>query len=315
VNFNGTADRTLLSSAQVGALQPLPAGASFVDLFQVKWIPGTHRLLISTKVAYMGPGLARSDDLFVLDVDSGIQTTIFAAGTGGEVWPSPDGTKMVISRGTYLSMSNIDGSGLIPNLITFPSIITYSEYQYYPEPVWRADSMQFGVVIASEDPLAPATTGSIWLVNASTGAATLASTLNGSFFLPDGILSPALDHVGYIVKTAVPNVSDSYVAHLDGSGALHLANGATAVESFSPDGQYFSYHVGSNITKYIGSLGGGTILVPGSVMRMAWFNNTQFVYAMGTIVGGWTLQRGDVMGGSTLIADPAGDKSAFDVDE
>jgi len=315
VNYNATGDRSLLTSAQVGALEPLPAGASNVDLYQVKWIPGSHNLLVSTQVHYMGPGLGRSDDLFLVNAETGALSVIFAAGTGGEVWPSPDGTKMAISRSSYVSLCNIDGSGMHASVFTFTDIITYSEYSYYPPVVWSPDSTHFGVIIASSDPLAPATTGSIWTVDAATGAATLQSTLNGTFFLPVGVLSPTLAKVGYIVKTAVPNVEDSYVSNLDGSSALHLATGNTAVESFSPDGQYFVYHIGGPTTKYAGSLGGGTVLIPGSVMRLQWFNNTRFVYAMGTIVGGWTLQIGDTAGGSALIADPNGNNTNFDADE
>jgi hypothetical protein len=314
VNYDGGGDRSLLTSAQVGGLESAESG-QWIDLFQVKWIPGTHNLLVNTKVQYEGPGLGRSDDLFLVNAETGVMTTIFTAGNGGEIWPSPNGTKMVISRATYVSLANIDGTGIVPNIITFPSIITYSEYLYYPEPVWAADSSQFGVIIASEDPLAAVTSGAIWLVNASTGAASLVSTLNGNFFFPKAVLSPTLDHVGYVIATADPAVKDSYVSVLDGSSALHLGTGNTGVESFSPDGQYFCYYVGSGTTDYIGSLGGGTFLVPGGAMRLKWYNNTHFIYASGTIVGGWTIKMGDTGGGSSTIATPSGDKTTFDVDE
>jgi hypothetical protein len=314
VNSDGTNDRMLLTSAQVGGLEPLPSGASFVDLYQVKWIPGTHNLLVNTKAQFEGPGLARLDDLFQVNADTGALSTVLTAGNAGEVWPSPDGTKMVISRATYLSLANIDGTGLVPSIITFTAIITYSEYQYYPEPVWAADSSTFGVIIASEDPLAAATTGAIWLVNGSTGSATLTSTLNGNFFFPRGVLSPTLDHVGYVVASGSPPVTDSYVSILDGSSGLHLGSGTTGVDSFAPDGQYFAYYVGSPTAKYIGSLGGGTILVPGGAMRVKWFNNTHFVYSSGTMAS-WTLKTGDTGGASTLIASPSGDRTTFDVDE
>jgi hypothetical protein len=314
VNWDGTADRTLLSPVQVGALEATPTGALFVDLYQVKWIPGTHRLLINTKAQYEGPGLPRLDDLLALDVDTGTLTTIFTAGNAGEVWPSPDGTKMAISRATFISMAGIDGSGIVSSIITFPSILTHSEYAYYPEIVWKADSSQFGVIIASEDPLTPPTTGAIWLVNASTGSATLASTLNGNFFFPHAVLSPTLDHVGYVVETSDPSVKDSYVSVLDGSSSLHLGTGNTGVDTFSPDGQWFSYYVGSGTDDYIGSLGGGTVLVPGGAMRLMWYGNTGFIYASGTYAA-WTLKMGDTGGGSSVIATPTGDRITFDADE
>ncbi|MBN1438056.1 MAG: hypothetical protein JW929_01495 [Anaerolineales bacterium] len=315
VNYDASGDRVLLTSAQVGVLEALPAGATFVDLFQVKWIPGTHNLLVNTKANYDGPGLARFDDGFMINAETGALTTIFSAGNGGEYWPSPDGSKMVVSRATKIALANIDGSGFVDNLVTFPAIITYSEYQYYPEPVWKADSSQFGVVIASEDPLAPVTSGAIYLVNPATSVATLASTLTGNFFFPKAVLSPILTHVGYVTPTADPAVKDSHVSTLDGSFGLHLGTGSTGVDTFSPDGQHFTYYVGSGTSDYVGSLGGGTILIPGGAMRLQWYNNTHFVYASGTIAGGWNIRTGDTGGGSSVIATPSGDRTMFDADE
>jgi hypothetical protein len=313
VNSDGSGDHALLTSAQVGGLEPL-GGAVYVDVFSMTWIPGTHRIFFNTRGQFEGPGLARYDDLFMLDADTGALTTIFTAGNGGDPWPSPDGTKMAVSRPTYLSLANIDGSGLHASVVTFPAVITYSEYQYSPGVVWAADSSRFGVIIPSEDPFAGDPTGAIWSVDASTGAASLLSTLHALFFLPQGVLSPALDRVGYVRSTSDPSVKDSYVSALDGSSALHLASGSTAVLSFAPDGQHFAYYVGSPTVVYIGSLGGGTVLVPGSVMRLKWINNSQFVFAQGTMAA-WNLQLGDTGGGATLLASPAGDKTTFDANE
>ncbi len=67
----------------------------------------------------------------------------------------------------------------------------------------------------------------------------------------------------------------------NGSSALHLADGNTGVDTFSPDGQYFSYYVGSGTADWIGSLGGGTFLVPGGAMRLIWYNNTGFRVRLG----------------------------------
>jgi hypothetical protein len=313
VNSDGSGDRALLTSVQVGGLEPLD-GAVYVDIFSMTWIPGTHRIFFNTRGKFEGPGLARYDDLFMLDADTGALTTIFTAGDGGDPWPSPDGTKLAISRSKFISLANIDGSSLHASVITFPAVITYSEYSYSPGVVWAADSSRFGAIIPSEDPFAGDPTGAIWSVDASTGAASLLSTLHALFFLPQGVLSPALDRVGYVRSTSDPTVKDSYVSALDGSSALHLASGSTAVLSFAPDGQHFSYYVGSPNVVYIGSLGGGTVLVPGSVMRLKWINNSQFVFAQGTMAA-WNLQLGNTGGGATLIASPAGDNTTFDANK
>jgi hypothetical protein len=221
---------------------------------------------------------------------------------------------MAISRATFFSLANIDGSNMHASLFTFPAVVTYSEYQYYPEAVWAADSSRFGVIIPSEDPLAASTSGTIWSVDGSTGTATLLTTMDGLFFLPAGVLSPTLDLVGYLRHTADPAVKDSYVSMLDGSISMHLGTGTTGVLSFSPDGAYFAYYTGSPTTVYIGSWGGGTVALPGSVMRLKWINGTQFVIAQGTYAS-WTLQLGNTSGSVSPIASPAGDRIGFDLDE
>jgi hypothetical protein len=314
VNSDGSGDRALLTSAQVGALEA-PGSALFTDVNLLQWIPGTHRIFLSTRGQFEGPGLARNDDQFVIDTDSGTVTPVFTPGNGGDVHPSPDGTKMAVSRGTSVSVCSIDGTGMHSSVISFPVIITYSEYTYVPSVVWAGDSSRFGVIIPSPDPFAASTNGAIWMVDGASGAATNVSTLNGIFFLPLGVLSPTLDRVGFIRPAADPSLKDSYVSALDGSAALHLGSDAnTAVLSFAPDGQHFAYSVGAPATVFIGSLGGGTVAVPGSVMRLAWINSSQFVFSQGTM-SSWTLQLGNVSGAASLIASPAGDRTAFDAVE
>jgi hypothetical protein len=95
VNSDGTGDRALLTSAQVGALEA-PGGALYVDIYHLRWVPGTHRILLGTLGQYEG-GAGPNDDLFALDADTGAVTAVFTAGNGGEPYPSPDGTKMAIS--------------------------------------------------------------------------------------------------------------------------------------------------------------------------------------------------------------------------
>jgi len=314
VNSDGTGDRALLSSVQVGALEA-PGSALYTDVNLLQWIPGTHRIFLSTRGQFEGPGLARNDDLFVIDADTGTVTTVLTAGNGGDAHPSPDGTKMAVSRGTSISVCSIDGTGMHSSVISFPAVITYSEYTYDPPVVWAADSSRFGVIIPSEDPFAASPTGAIWMVDGESGAATLVSTLSGIFFLPSGVLSPTLDRVGYVRAAADPSVKDSYVSAPDGSTALHLGSNAnTAVLSFAPDGQHFAYYVGAPTTVFIGSLGGGTVPIPGSLMRLSWVNNGQFVFSQGTM-SSWTLQLGNVGGGASLIASPAGDRTTFDANE
>jgi hypothetical protein len=309
VNSDGSGDHGLLSSAQVGALEA-PGSASYVDLYSLTWIPGTHRLLLNTMGKFEGPGLMLYDDLFQLDADSGSVTPILAAGSGGNASPSPDGTRMAIARATFVSLALIDGSSLRPNVITFTSVLTYSEYAFYPAIVWAADSSRFGAIIPSPEPLGPSPSGAIWSVNAATGVASLLATIPNFRY---GVLSPALDRVGFTRPGADPSTDATYVSSFDETTSLHLATGPSGFLSFAPDGEHFAYSIGSSPILYsIGSLGGGTIPVPGTGVRMVrWISNSQFIFLVGTSAS-WTMQLGDVGGGSTLLATGSGDQIDFD---
>ncbi len=309
VNSDGSGDHALLSPAQVGALEA-PGSASYVDLYSLTWIPGTHRLLLNTMGKYEGPGLMLYDDLFQLDADTGAITPLLAAGSGGNSSPSPDGTKLAIARATSVSLSLIDGSNLRPNVIIFTSVLTYSEYAFYPAIVWTADSSRFGTIIPSPEPLGPSPSGAIWSVNAATGSASLLATLPNFRY---GILSPTLDRVGFTRPGADPSADAVYVSSFDETASLHLADGSSGFLSFAPDGQHFAYSVGSSpIQYYIGSLGGGAVPVPGTGVRMGrWISNSQFIFLLGTSAA-WTMQLGDVGGGSTLLASGSGDQIDYE---
>lgn len=309
VNTDGSGDHTLLTPAQVGALEA-PGGALYVDISTIGWIPGTHRMLLNTRGQFEGPGLSLYDDLFLLDADTGALTPLLAAGSGGNAVPSPDGTKMAIARATSVSLPRIDASDMHPDVITFPVVLTYSEYAFYPAIVWAADSSRFGAIIPSPEPLGPSPSAAIWSVDASTGAPSLLATISNFRY---GVLSPTLDRIGFIRPGADSSTDITYVSTLDEFSSLHLATGAAGFYSFAPDGQHFAYFIGSSSLKvYIGSLGGGTVLVPGSLVRMGrWINNSQFVYILGPNASR-TLQLGDVGGGSTLIATPTGDQTDYD---
>jgi hypothetical protein len=312
VNTDASGDRVLLTSAQVGALEA-PGSALYVDIFSMVWIPSAHRMLLKTRGQFEGPGLQLYDDLFLLDADSGSLTPLLTAGNGGNAIPSPDGRKMAITRSTSVSLARIDASEMHANVITFTEVLTYSEYAFYPAIVWATDSSRFGAIIPSPEPLGPAPSGAIWSVDASTGAPSLLSTINN---FRNGVLSPSLDRVGFIRPGADASTDETYVSTLNESSSLHLATGSAGVLSFAPDGQHFAYYVGSSPQQvYIGSLGGGPVLVPGSIVRMGrWINNSQFVYILGPNASR-TLQLGDVGGGSTLIATPTGDQTDYDAKE
>jgi hypothetical protein len=165
INHDGIGDIILVTAEQINGLYPL---GSFThnDVSSMAFIPGTHEVLFNTVGVPTGPGLIKYDDLLRLDVDTGVLSTLLPAGSGGDFLASPDGSQIAILRPDSIGLVDGDGSNLRPNLVAFPTVITYSEFQYYPQPVWASDSSALLVAIPSEDPLATGTHGQIWSIPA-----------------------------------------------------------------------------------------------------------------------------------------------------
>lgn len=312
VNPDGTHDRVLLTAAQLNALHPLK-GMKFNDLANLSFVPRTHRLAYNTRGVAEGPGLAKYDDLNVIDIDSGAQASLLPAGSGGDFTFSPDGARVAITHATNVNLADADGTHLQTNLITFPLINTASEYLYYPKVVWAADGSAFVVVIPSQEPFTPPTSGSLWRVT-SGGAAANLGIIIGDFFRTTGgypLQSPDLANVAFTRDTSTPNVHDLYIAHADGTGETKVATGTITWQGWSPDGQHYLFTQGSPSTLMLGTMGGTPTSV-GAGTNPQWLDASRFVYVAGGS-GTWTLEF-DALGSSPqVMASISGDLATFDV--
>jgi hypothetical protein len=314
INSDGSGDHIVITGAQINALYPL-GDALYHDISSdLRFVPGTHHILLNTREAFEGPGLIKNKDLLMADLDAATWSTIFARGSGGDAYPSPDGLRMAIVRPVSISLANIDGTGYMPDILTFPFILTYSEYALYPPVLWSADSSQAGVLIPSPEQLSPDPFATIYHIDPATGVTTAFGPYSAQFMFPRAYLSPDLIHYSYSLPIT-DTTSSLHIANTVDSASLHLADGNNhSVLSFSPDGAWFIYDQGDPRSFYVGSLGGGTIGVAPLVMNPKWINATHFVYL--TRSGGtWSINLGGSDGSSTLLASGTGQVYNFDADE
>ena len=82
---------------------------------------------------------------------------------------------------TEVIRANRDGTGR-EVIGTFDSIVTYSEYVFYPQVQWAANNTQAFIAIPSADPLVPDAHAILWNVPA-TGPATNNGRLDNNNFL------------------------------------------------------------------------------------------------------------------------------------
>ena len=241
VNADGSDLRRLLDAGTMDAFATNPT-ADGVSPYQMEFVPGTRLLAFNTRLVFMGPGLIIQDDLRLLDTSSGSLSTLIEAGQGGAFTYSPDGTQIALVSPTSVSLVNADGSNRRSNVITFPMIRTYSEYQFYPMVSWEAGSSAAWVVIPSEDSLAPDASMVVWRINASDGIPNLAATypFDLSLFFAGHVLSPDLQQIVYLQREGAPEANQwtLHVARLGSSADRILRTGIVRFESWSPGGNW-----------------------------------------------------------------------------
>jgi hypothetical protein len=312
VNRDGSGETVLAASGVWNGLYPTD-GVLFNDVELFDFIPGTHQLLLNTRGVPEGPGLMRYDDLLRLDAESGALTTLRAPEAGGGFLVSPDGTKLAIIQHERISLAHIDGTPIRSDAITFPSVITYSEYLYHPVGQWTADSSAVGFAIPSADPLAADAGGTIWRLPADGGPAVTIATIAGDFFFTQfdvPALSPDLAWVAFQRGTTAPNIRNLIVARADGTGETIVAAGQPSWAGWSPDSSHFVFGLDDPMNLQLGAPGTAPApLVNGT--RFRWVDATTFVYTSGH-AGAWMLMRGSVGAPAVAIASPAGDFVDYD---
>jgi len=307
VDRDGTNDISLLTPSQANSLHALD-GFLRIEPSDFGFIPGTHNLFFNTRAVAEGPGLLKFNDLYALDTDSGHLSLVLSAEQGGDFSVSPDGSQVIIVQPSSISMANIDGTGLRPELVTFDPVLTYSEYQFYPRVVWASDSSAAGLVIPSSEPLAPDPSASVWRIPSHTGPAVRLSTIPGEFFFfgmgTQPLLAPDLGRVAFARETTTPNVYQLIIADADGSDEVVYDTGRVFWQGWGPDSSHFVY--GSDLP---GSLRLGQIGKAASPAEegtdVRWLGPTEYVFLSGSR-GSWELRK-SVVGGvaATLVTSTA----------
>lgn len=311
VNRDGTGEITLLGPADFDALYPLE-GMLHNDLSSITFLPGTHQLLLNTRAIPTGPGLLKHDDLLRLDADSGALTTLFPPSEGGDFLPSPDGQRMAIIRPDSISLAATDGTNLRANLVSYEPVLTYSEYQYYAQPIWNQTSSALAVAIPNRDPLADGAYGTIWDIVAASGVATQLSTYEGDFFFAQqfgsSLVSPDLSNLAILRERDAAD--ELLLGPAEGAEPSLYDTGSILWHGWAPGGDNWVYSKDNPQQLWLGQWGAAPAsLVVGS--ELEWLDAETFLYMSGER-GNWTLRMGQLDGAVTDLAAPSGDFIQFD---
>ena len=314
VNTDGSGEEVLLSTDEMKALYPSTLESKGFEIAQMAFLPGTHDLIFNTYEAFAMIGVAMTDDLLRINTDNGDLTRLLTPNNGGRFSISPDGSRIVVIQPDRIHLVNPDGSGLATDLITYTPVITYSEFQYYAQPVWARDSNAVGFAIPSADPLDGSPSGDVWRIPQDGSATVKSATIPGDFYFSQvfssSTLSAHLDRVAFIRETSTPNIRELYIAKPDGTAETLYDTGEIRWEGWAPDGIHFVYSLSDPMDLVMGSIGETPALLANGT-DLSWLNSSDFLYLSGSI-GSWTLQRGSIGMAPITLASPAGDFISYD---
>ncbi len=278
-------------------------GTSAVNM---QWIPGTHQLAFTTRDLFEGPGLILNDDLLVVDGDTGRWGYRLASGKGGMAAFSPDGKWMAISTAEKISIMDLYGNPAPCLPLTFLPVMTYSEYMYYPQPVWAADGSRLAVVIPAADPLAePRQPSSIWIMDTHSGNPVLQTQVIPQFLGPVSV-SPDLQKFYYVRETGQPveNKREIRTAQINGQNeSINFSGGIPIMHGWKMGSDAFAYQAASQLAVTVNSMDGSIRNLAGTegAFWFRWVDESRFIYAKRT-TGTVELHLGIEGEGSHLIA-------------
>ena len=279
----------LVSFSEMDALLASSPFTNFdgLDFDHIDWRPGTHILAYSTTPRFMGPGYAAGRDLRTINIDTMEKKTVFDFGEGGVFTFSPDGTQMALSTPEGISLANADGSNLRANILTYPVVATYSEFDYHPSPIWAADSASLRVMIPPEDPFMddPLPT-TFWFLPTDGSPATQLGMLSGLLGWPENSFSPDLSYIAYVIGVGEPteNRRELHIAYADGSNDYLFAAGPSIqFRGWAPDNARFVYALNGSDDQglYLGNITGGASTIASlnqTVHKLQWVDSSRFIF-------------------------------------
>jgi hypothetical protein len=245
VDTDGSNERVL---ADAGYLSGLATPPDTAEVDKLAWYMDSHTIYFTTLTVAGLPGYhIPRFDLNRVDADSpaGSLAGLLPADAGGVPYVSPDGTKLALAQPTKVVLIPPDAS-TSTDALTFPMVLTYSEWVYAPELVWLADSSAVRMVAPAHDPLGdPAELSTFWNIPVSGSPSTLTTFLAAPIFMSFPYVSPDGGKVLYL--TQLPASLDIHTIASDGTDTTDTTYASFPTTSlglvgWNPDSQHFVYY-------------------------------------------------------------------------
>jgi hypothetical protein len=310
IRQDGRDERLLIGPDELKTIAP---GDEELAVKSFDWIPGTHTLLFNTipGADFQEP----TDDLHLVNVDTGELKTLLPAGEGGDFLVSPNGRSIAITSQTRISLLNLQ-QGEARTLLTYPKVTLPGCGWFYPSPRWAADSRSLSVAIPGPD-LRDNTTITLWRLPVDGTPPAVASefSLEPRVWPLEGMISPDLAWVAFQGITHSGG-RELHIARTDGTARFlvsGLAEGEITSIKWAPESDYLAVGMRrpSN-TLYLVQIGNDVaIRVPGAISEdVSWIDSSHFFYHGGSH-NHPVLSVGSVDGGSAGVIEFDNDPNAL----
>jgi len=308
INMDGTDERVLVNREDMNAL----FDESMKYFYYCDWMNETYLVFYT----FVDGEIGRSsrNDLYLVNVQTGEWQTIFAPGTGGMVYVSPDGVHIAVVSQTSIRLMHYDGSNQ-RTVLTYEHVLYATDVPWYPNMVWSADSRSLIVSVSSanapNNPLEPAT---IWRIPVEGTPTIIAQTTRdlNPLFSPD-----------FSQYVALSNTYGLYVFDINGANEQLYTDSHVYWMDWLPDSSGFVYYDGTIMVGRVGEppLPLSTVDIPGDISwpRIAWIDPIHYILHLEMISTDhqqfWTDLWFGTVGGVAIPVikmDRLADKESFD---
>ncbi|RPI82777.1 MAG: hypothetical protein EHM41_17560 [Chloroflexi bacterium] len=242
VNADGSNEHPLVTAGELRQVDPRAFG---VTVNRYEFVPGSHVIAYNTRQVFEGPVYFMYNDLNLVDSGTLEKRTLLPVGEGGDFFYSPDGSQIALTTSEYIQIVNADGSNR-RHVLDFQRINTASEYQFYPTPVWAADSSRMAVVIPPVEPFNyPIGMSTIYSIPVDGSAAVQVGQVEAMYLPGFTYISPDMRYVLYAKMVGEPeqNLRELHLFNLDGSGDRMLLSALVIPVGWAGE-EFFTYNHG-----------------------------------------------------------------------
>ena len=261
-----------------------PNAISFIPN-TIQWIPNSNKIAFNIRQILDGPGSYLLDDLRWADVNNRTYGTLLLPGYGGEFAYAPNGSKIALTTPTQVNLVNADGTEW-KNLLQYDQINTYSDYPYYPMPIWHHDSNQFMLSIPPKDPLNPELLPTnLWNFDISKPLPQLIRSFYAvPFFINEISLSPDLKQIAYLHQTGAPaeNLCELHIAEIyNDDDIIYNTNTLLQFTGWGKDSLHFTYRTNTTDETWLGKINNQPSLIASDatgISNIYWLDGSRFVF-------------------------------------